>query len=210
MTALQKLLSAQDGRRFQSGFADLIREMKPSIVVEAGVHTGTSSLFILQALEDNGIGTLYSIDPDPKIEFKHPRWKLIRKLSVDAMPQIYEKTGPWDVFLHDSDHSVGCMTMEFELAWDFVRPGGIIASDDYTWGEHKAWQRFIERKCAPNPINIADLQYTVRDGVPVHKHGPKELLQSALALANSACVEYGVKPYYPRVHEDPNYLLNIG
>ena len=40
----------------------LIRELKPEKIIETGVHRGVSSLFILQALEDNEKGELYSID----------------------------------------------------------------------------------------------------------------------------------------------------
>jgi hypothetical protein len=40
----------------------LIREHKPSIVVETGVAHGTSTLAILTAMEANGHGQLYSID----------------------------------------------------------------------------------------------------------------------------------------------------
>jgi len=40
----------------------LIRKTKPKTVVEAGVSRGVSSLFILQALEDNNKGNLISID----------------------------------------------------------------------------------------------------------------------------------------------------
>jgi len=47
----------------------LIRVIKPAIVVETGVASGISSLFILQALNDNDYGHLYSIDL-PNVEPK--------------------------------------------------------------------------------------------------------------------------------------------
>jgi hypothetical protein len=43
-------------------FYILMRKVKPKIVVETGVSFGVTSSFILQAMEDNGFGTLYSID----------------------------------------------------------------------------------------------------------------------------------------------------
>ena len=210
MTEVETLLESHDGTRFQSGFADLIRKHKPSIVVETGVSSGTSTLFILKALDDVGHGKLYSIDPGTKFRIGHPRWSLIQDLSVNAMPALFRKTGPWDVFLHDSDHSVGCMTLEFELAWDFVKPGGIIAADDYTWADHYAWQNFIDRKSAPSPVNIGGCQYTIRDGVPQYKHNPDELLRSAILLANDACARFGVQPYHPRCNDDPQFVPNFG
>ena len=211
MTEVETLLESHDQTRYQRGFADLIREHKPDIVVETGVNVGTSTLFILKALDDNGKGKLYSVDPTPCISIEHPRWELVKKLSIDALPEIYRKTGPWDVFLHDSDHSVGCMTLEFEMAWDFVKPGGIIASDDYTWHDHHAWPNFIRRKSATTPIDIlGGCQYTIRNGAYKENLNPEETLKSAILLANEACTKFGVQPYYPRCHDDPKYLLNVG
>jgi len=40
----------------------IVRLLKPEKVVETGVAAGVSSAFILEAMDDNGIGTLYSID----------------------------------------------------------------------------------------------------------------------------------------------------
>jgi predicted O-methyltransferase YrrM len=36
-----------------------MRKIKPKIVVETGVSFGVTSSFILQAMEDNGFGTLF-------------------------------------------------------------------------------------------------------------------------------------------------------
>ena len=47
----------------------ICRRINPEIVVETGVSIGTSSSFILQALEDNKKGHLYSIDlPDQRYD----------------------------------------------------------------------------------------------------------------------------------------------
>jgi len=125
----------------------------PRTVVETGVSYGISSDRILTTLDEIGVpghGILYSIDPSPPagiFEVSHPRWSKVQKLSVDALGEIYERTGPWDVFLHDSDHEVWCQTFEYEVAWHFVRGGGLIMSDDITWGTppHRAWEIFCSR-----------------------------------------------------------------
>jgi hypothetical protein len=43
-------------------YYSIIREKKPDVVVETGVHNGISTLTILSALRQNGYGHLYSID----------------------------------------------------------------------------------------------------------------------------------------------------
>lgn len=49
----------------------LVRETKPIVVVETGVASRVISYAILQAMEDNGKGFLYSIDL-PKTSFSSP------------------------------------------------------------------------------------------------------------------------------------------
>lgn len=41
----------------------LVRATKPMICVETGTHKGLSALYIAHALEDNGMGILYTCDP---------------------------------------------------------------------------------------------------------------------------------------------------
>lgn len=152
---------------YQDKLADLIRAEKPNIVVETGVWEGLSTEFILKALDDNGRGKLYSIDPmdpnhitngaaGPRPDYDgnpivHPRFTLIRQKSTESMTDLFWETGPWDFFLHDSDHSEFCQTAEYEMAWQYVRSGGIIASDDIFWGSppHMAWSKFLIRHDVP-------------------------------------------------------------
>lgn len=51
------------GMRFKAPLLYVLaRELKPEVIVETGVASGVSTLFFLQALEDNGSGKLYSVD----------------------------------------------------------------------------------------------------------------------------------------------------
>lgn len=121
--------------------------------VETGVSYGISSDRILATFDEigyEGHGLLYSVDPTPPegiFEVMHPRWSKYKEMSTTALPFIYEHTGPWDIFLHDSDHEVWCQTFEYEVAWHFVRGGGLIMSDDTVWGQpaHNAWANFCSR-----------------------------------------------------------------
>ncbi len=162
---------------YQDKLADLIRVEKPSIVVETGLHLGFGAEYILKALDDNGKGHLYSIDPmddshhtngckpqnqryfdNPII---HPRFTLIQKLSQDALEPLFNEVGHFDIFVHDSDHEEECQTFEYEAALKFVRSGGIIASDDIAWGipPHRAWDRFLERNNLGKGTVIGNCQY---------------------------------------------------
>ena len=131
--------------RFQRDLGEFVLKTKPEIIVETG--SGASSMYILKALDEIGSGKLYSIDPEPFCEYEisHPRYELIKEKSFHAMQELYNRTGAWDMFLHDSDHWIECQTFEYEMAIRLVKQGGHIFSDDYMWNMHGAWDRFINR-----------------------------------------------------------------
>jgi len=155
---LKRMLNHPD--HFQSLLADIIRQERPLVVIETGVESGYSSEHYLKAMDDAGIGQLFSCDPAPSgfydaYPIVHPRFTFLREASYSALDKIFKETGRVDLFLHDSDHSYGCMAFEFEWGWNHVRKGGIIASDDCGWGAppqpgmptvaHRAWDNFCER-----------------------------------------------------------------
>jgi predicted O-methyltransferase YrrM len=117
------------------------RALRPTVVIETGVAYGMSSAFILQALEQNAHGTLYSIDLPPlggeadtlvgavvPTELRS-RWVLRRGTSQRLLPELVRQ-GPVDLFIHDSLHTHRNMRREFDTAWPNLRPGGVVISDD--------------------------------------------------------------------------------
>lgn len=134
----------------------MIRLRKPDVVIETGVHRGVSSLFILQALEDNNKGILYSIDlPFASYELKEgittksnlpienvgicvqqklrKRWKLIFGDSKNELPIVLANHESIDFFLHDSQHTFEHMMWEFNTIWPKLAKSGLLVSDDINW-----------------------------------------------------------------------------
>jgi len=138
----------------------LMRLTKPNVVIETGVWFGFSSAFILQGLEDNGSGKLYSIDL-PNAQYQFPksrynpqgrpsvalvgqaehtgilvpdrlrhRWELIIGKSQEKLGPLVDKLQQIDLFIHDGEHTEEAMTYEFDTAWKHLRPGGILVADD--------------------------------------------------------------------------------
>ena len=148
MTNLSELLVKHkaDGDRYAAPLGEFIKKQRPEIVVETGY--GVSTLFILDALDANKKGMLYSVDPKPWFadRIEHPRLELIEKKSFDALADLYLRIPePLDLFLHDSNHDVECMTFELEFGFACLSPGGWIACDDYVWGGHNAWYKFLSK-----------------------------------------------------------------
>jgi len=134
----------------------LCRYLQPERVVETGVWLGYSSAMILQALEDNGIGLLTSIDlpgatyiadgthVDESLclgattgmvvpqELWH-RWQLILRDSREVLPGVLKENRQIDIFIHDSEHSYETMIFEYRTAWPHIKQGGLLISDDIDW-----------------------------------------------------------------------------
>jgi len=126
----------------------LTRHLRPQNVVETGVAHGVTSRFILEALERNGMGRLWSIDHPPLEHVWHDqiglavggrypaRWSYIRGSSSRRLPKLISQLGEVDLFIHDSLHSAHNVRFEVDLAWAALRPGGAIVVDDIdaNWG----------------------------------------------------------------------------
>ncbi len=120
----------------------LIRHLRPSNVVETGVAHGVTSRFILEALERNGLGHLWSIDHPPlEHEWRRQigiavgdryahRWSYIAGSSRRRLPVLLSELGQIDLFIHDSLHSEANVRFEMDRAWNALRPGGAIVVDD--------------------------------------------------------------------------------
>ena len=118
------------------------RLLEPEVVIETGVAYGVSSAFILQALNENGRGRLHSVDLPPlRREYERhwgiavpdglrDRWQLHRGPSKRILPNLLERTGPVDLFVHDSLHTRRNMAREFDAVWPRLRPGGTLLADD--------------------------------------------------------------------------------
>lgn len=119
----------------------LTRHVKPLRIVETGVARGVSSAFMLEALEKNGVGYLWSIDLPPIRGVKRftgsavpdrlrHRWTYILSSSRRALPPLLSELGAIDMFLHDGLHTAETMTFEFHHAWPYLAKNGVLVSDD--------------------------------------------------------------------------------
>jgi len=91
----------------------LTRHLRPVNVVETGVARGVTTRFILEALERNGFGHLWSVDQpplDPHLREQvgvavnrdwRGRWSCISGSSRRRLPALLDHLGTVDLFLHD-------------------------------------------------------------------------------------------------------------
>jgi hypothetical protein len=121
----------------------ITRHLEPMSVVETGVARGITSRFILEALEANGAGHLWSIDRPPirrpdlysQIGAAVPdalrsRWTYVKGSSRRRLVPLLDSLGSIDVFVHDSNHSERNLLYELRHARAALPAAGILVADD--------------------------------------------------------------------------------
>jgi hypothetical protein len=145
----ESFLSWNDGDEgFVRAIWCLTRHLRPKKIVETGVAHGVTSRLILEALERNGEGHLFSIDLPPlerelrkqvgmAVSNNYPdRWSYIKGSSRRHLPGLLRQLGQIDLFIHDSLHSERNVRFELDRAWPALKPGGAMVVDDVdaNWG----------------------------------------------------------------------------
>ena len=147
----------------------VVRCAKPKVFIETGVFDGLSSSVILQALHDNDIGYLVSIDlPATETikgstdgmtntslppgaspgwvvpEYLRQRYRLLLGDSHDLLPELFREYPSVDIFFHDSLHTFNHQYFEYTTAWPHLVDGGLLLSDDIFW--NAAFDQFCREK----------------------------------------------------------------
>lgn len=121
----------------------LTRHLRPEKVVETGVARGMTSRFLLEALEHNGSGRLWSVDLPPALDrdlhaqigIAVPRrlagrWTYVHGSSRRRLPPLLAAIEPIDLFIHDSNHTARNLLFELRHAWQSLASGGFLVADD--------------------------------------------------------------------------------
>jgi hypothetical protein len=116
--------------------------VRPARVIETGVARGIVSRVVLEAMEHNGTGQLWSIDLPPLHDpwwresraavprRLYSRWNYIRQDVKRALPKIASRGVGVDLFIHDSLHTAEHMSFEFRHAARLLRSAGVLIADD--------------------------------------------------------------------------------
>ena len=132
-----------------------VLHLRPAVVVETGVARGVTSRIVLEALNRNGHGHLWSIDlPHPFESDLHgqtaaavpkaraARWSYIEGSSRRRLPSLLRRLGRVDLFIHDSLHTARNTRFEMDQVRRVLAPGGIMVVDDIS--THQGFAGFAE------------------------------------------------------------------
>ena len=129
---------------------------KPRVVVETGVAHGVTSRLVLEALQVNCHGHLWSVDlPHPLDHNLHAqtaaavtescrtRWSYLEGSSRQRLPKLVAELGEVQLFIHDSLHTAKNTEFEMEQVASVMAPGGVMLVDDIK--SHNGFAAFAER-----------------------------------------------------------------
>jgi hypothetical protein len=133
----------------------LARLLRPKHVVEVGVSSGVSSAYLLQALAENGRGTLHSVDLPSRprkpgnggataswslppgrssgwaVPFPlRPRWDLRLGDKAEVVPLLARELRSIELVVYDVPHNEADLTREFSYL-DPRMPSGAVAIVDH-------------------------------------------------------------------------------
>ena len=133
----------------------LVAHLRPVTVVETGVAHGLLGRVILEGLQRNGTGHLWSVDlpaVDPALHHEigiaipedlRSRWTYVEGTSRQRLPELVRRLQQIDLFIHDSLHTARNTCFELETVWPALPPGGVAVVDDI---DHSlGFSRFIGR-----------------------------------------------------------------
>ena len=124
----------------------LTRHLRPRVVVETGVARGLTTRVVLEAMQRNGGGRLWSVDlpsNEPGLAEQtgaavpaqlRDHWTLLRGTSRDRLPGLAEELSARnlriDLFIHDSLHTGRNVRFELDWAWPRLAADGVAIVDD--------------------------------------------------------------------------------
>jgi predicted O-methyltransferase YrrM len=122
--------------------------------LQLGAYTGDASVWMLENVLTGKHSYLTDVDTwegsdeeaHESIDFNDVlaqyhqvvnRFPLIRPYQMTTLQFLLtSRTFTYDFIYVDADHTAAGALLDAELSWDLLKSGGIMAFDDYTWGDH--------------------------------------------------------------------------
>jgi len=130
----------------------LVRLTRPQNLVESGVASGVSSMFLLLGIKANSAGVLHSIDfpvfrkgsrgneswaipQGMSSGWAVPsklrgRWDLRQGRSEDLLKPLLKEVGMLDLYCHDSPVDIRHFEFEMKSIREHLRPGSLVVADN--------------------------------------------------------------------------------
>lgn len=142
-----------------------IVEIKARKTLETGMAYGLSTLFMCQALKDNGGGLHVAIDPDERTEWRsvgifnveraglQDLFRFCEEPSELALPGLIREGETFDVAFIDGLHRFDGVLMDFMFVDKLLQPGGRIVFHDTFMPSVRKALAFIMRNTTYEPVS---------------------------------------------------------
>lgn len=133
-------------------------------VIEIGTGAGTSGLWLLQGMPEDGVLTTIELEPEHSRQAKelfdeagvaHQRTRVITGRALEVLPRLTD--GAYDLVLIDADKAAYPAYVEHAVR--LLRPGGVMALDNMLWHDRVADPATRD----PETTVLRDLGKTLRD-----------------------------------------------
>jgi predicted O-methyltransferase YrrM len=132
-------------------FYQIIRDERPTRLLEVGTSLGMTGLYVLAALTRNCHGHFFTIEQAPaKVSyarrlcaaFDDTRATCLEGASTSILPQLLASEPAFEWIFIDIDHRYESTIEHMALLADHVLPGGLLLFDDISLNEgmRRAWR----------------------------------------------------------------------
>lgn len=116
---------------------DLVVEFKPKSIVEIGTGYGVSTSALLQGVNTNKKGMIYTFDSVVRRPYEWETMKIpakrLRKFNCEFKDSERLLPGKIDFVFHDAGHFFEHIQEDLGLVWKRIRKGAIIAIHDVVY-----------------------------------------------------------------------------
>jgi predicted O-methyltransferase YrrM len=132
----------------------LVRAVRPAQTLEVGMAWGLSTLFLCQALADNGGGQHTAIDPF-QYNFQHMGVENVRRAGLEqhltfleesshlVLPRLVSEKRSFGVIFIDGSHLFDAVFVDFFFADQLIPVGGYLVFDDLWMPAVRKALRFV-------------------------------------------------------------------
>lgn len=153
--------------------------------LQLGAYTGDASLWMLDNVLTGDNSILIDVDTwqgsdeevHKKMDFSEVESVYDAKIKGRAaknksttVDYLLRNSFEYDFVYVDADHTAASALIDGELAWQYLKPNGILAFDDYTWGSHLpvhlapklGIDLFLERHLGEYEVLVANAQVWIK------------------------------------------------
>lgn len=156
--------------------------------LQLGAYTGDASVWLMENVLTSSDSILQDVDTwqgsDEKahenIDFEKVYGLYLSRIRERDIVYHYgmttfdflikHRSEQYDFIYVDADHTTVGVLLDAELSWPLLKSGGIMAFDDYTWGDHYPMHQrpkpgidlFLLRHSGEYDVLAVNLQYWIR------------------------------------------------